>query len=48
MTTHQKNQIIADIRHHGIITASSIHKADINTLLKLLDKDEVKVEELKQ
>jgi hypothetical protein len=37
--THTQ-QILADIKHHGIITASAIHKIDINTLLKVLDKDE--------
>jgi hypothetical protein len=32
--THTQ-QIIADIKHHGIITAAVIHKLDIDTLLWL-------------
>jgi hypothetical protein len=32
-------QIIADIKHHGIITAAVIHKLDIDTLLWLEKKE---------
>ena len=30
--------IMADIEHHGIVTASAIHKIDIDTLLWLKKK----------
>ena len=31
--------IIADIKHHGIITAAAIHRLDIDTLLWLEKKE---------
>ena len=40
MTHTQK--ILADIKHHGIITASVIHKLDIDTLLWLEKKEKSK------
>ena len=36
--THTQ-QIIADIKHHGIITAAVIHRLDIDTLLWLEKKE---------
>ena len=36
--THTQ-QIIADIKQHGIITAAAIHKLDIDTLLWLQSKE---------
>ena len=36
--THTQ-QIIADIKRHGIITASVIHRLDIDTLLWLEKKE---------
>ena len=36
--THTQ-QILADIKHHGIITASAIHKLDIDTLIWLQKKE---------
>lgn len=36
------HQIIQDIKHHGVITASAIHKIDIDTLLWLKKKEESK------
>jgi len=36
--THTQ-QIISDIKHHGIITAAAIHKLDIDTLLWLEKKE---------
>jgi len=36
--THTQ-QIIADIKHHGIITAAAIHNLDIDTLLWLEKKE---------
>ena len=36
--THTQ-QIIADIKHHGIITAAAIHKLDIDTLIWLQKKE---------
>ena len=35
-------QIIADIKHHGIITAAVIHRLDIDTLLWLEKKEKSK------
>ncbi len=32
-------EIIADIKHHGIITAAVIHRLDIDTLLWLEKKE---------
>ena len=32
-------KIIADIKYHGVITASAIHKIDIDTLLWLEKKE---------
>lgn len=32
-------QILADIKHHGIITASAIHEIKIDTLLEMLAKE---------
>ena len=39
MTTQQ---ILVDIKYHGIITAAAIHKLDIDTLLWLKKKEESK------
>lgn len=39
--THTE-QILADIRHHGIVTASVIHRLDIDTLIWLQKKEEKK------
>lgn len=39
--THTQ-QILADIKHHGIITAAVIHKLDIDTLLWLQKKGKSK------
>ena len=36
--THTQ-QIIADIKRHGIITAAATHKLDIDTLLWLQSKE---------
>ena len=36
--THTQ-QIIADIKRHGIITAAAIHKLDTDTLLWLQSKE---------
>ena len=36
--THTQ-QILADIKHHGIITAAVIHKLDIDTLIWLQTKE---------
>ena len=33
------HQILADIKHHGIITAATIHRLDIDTLLWLERKE---------
>jgi hypothetical protein len=39
--THTQ-QILADIKRHGLITASAIHKLDIDTLLWLEKKEKSK------
>ena len=36
--THTQ-QIIADIKYHGLITAAAIHRLDIDTLLWLEKKE---------
>ena len=36
--THTQ-QILSDIKRHGIITASAIHKLDIDTLIWLQKKE---------
>jgi hypothetical protein len=33
------HKILADIKHHGIITAAAIHRLDIDTLLWLEKKE---------
>jgi hypothetical protein len=39
--THTQ-RILADIKHHGIITAAAIHRLDIDTLLWLEKKEKSK------